>query len=404
MMALPEGTVTLLLTEVAGSTALWDANPTETARAVALLDAVVVDVLERHQGVLVKPRGEGDSHFTVFTDAGAAVAAAVDLGRQVANATWPVALGVKMAIHVGPVEVRDGDYYGPPVNRCARMRGVAHGGQIVLSRAAADAVGDRLPDRTSLVSLGSHFLKDLARPVEVLQLLHPALPAEFPPLSSLAAPGTKLPLPLTSLVGRDDWLAQHGDTTRRPGLYALTGPAGVGKSRLGLELAALWLDEHSGESVEVAHLHDDAITIDADGLLLLDDVDRALDEARRAVADSGPGRYVVVTCRRPPGFDNETVIDVPTLATADAVRLLRDRASAAAPDVEIDDDIAGALVEVLDNRPLAIELAAARLPVLPPPALLELIKGDPLRVLGGRRHGPAHHRSWRDALAWAKEG
>ena len=225
MAGLPTGLVTLLLTEVVGSTARWEADADEMARATDALDVAVAEIVRAHDGHVVKPRGEGDAHFTVFAEPADAFAAAAALLRSQAGG-----LPIKVAVHTGAAELRGADYYGPAVNRCARLRAAAHAGQGVATSGAATAVGERLPLDLRLRALGTHFLKDLAHPEYPCQIVGDGLADEFPPLASLAAPSHGLPLPLNTLIGRDADVDAVEDALGAPGIVTVTGPPGVGKS------------------------------------------------------------------------------------------------------------------------------------------------------------------------------
>src|SRR6516225_1242370 len=170
--ALPTGTVTFLLTDIAGSTQLWDKHPEDMARAVARHDQLVAMAVGRTSGTLVKTKGEGDSTFAAFARATDAVAAALAIQRDLAVEPWRehCRIFVRVAVHTGEAELRDGDYFGPSLNRAARLRGIAHGGQTVISQATADLVRDRLPERARLVELGAHRLPDLGRAETVFGL------------------------------------------------------------------------------------------------------------------------------------------------------------------------------------------------------------------------------------------
>jgi class 3 adenylate cyclase len=202
--------MTFLFTDVEGSTPLWEQHEVTmravTARHDALLDAVIT----AHGGHRVKERGEGDSIFAVFPQPTLAVTAALGMARAVLDEPWPpeTPIRVRMALHCGAAQFRAGDYYGPVINRCARIRGLGHGGQVLLSAATAVLVRDALPAGASLRSLGEHRLKGLSAPEEVFQLCHAALPSDFPPLLSPQAPRHNLPEILTSLVGRE---AEQGE-------------------------------------------------------------------------------------------------------------------------------------------------------------------------------------------------
>ena len=197
---LPTGTVTLLLADVEGSTRLWETQPDEMTDAVARLDRAVTDLVASHQGVRPVEQGEGDSFVVAFARASDAVACALEL--QLA----PLApIRLRIGVHTGEVRLRDeGNYIGPTINRTARLRDLAHGGQTVLSGVTEELVFDQLPDGAWLIDLGSHRLRDVARPERVSQLCHPDLRNEFPPLRvTKAAVPQRLPAQFTSFVGRE---------------------------------------------------------------------------------------------------------------------------------------------------------------------------------------------------------
>src|SRR5579859_5221017 len=187
MADLPTGTITFLFTDVEGSTRLWEAQPQAMRQVMARHDALLTAIFERHDGVVVRPRGEGDSLFCVFVRASAAVAAALAGQRALAAEDWGEigSLRVRMALHTGEADLREGDYYGSAVNRCARLRAAGHGGQIVLSQATALLVRSGLLEGCGLLDLGRHRLKDLSQPEQLYQLEGPGLLAEFPPLLTL---------------------------------------------------------------------------------------------------------------------------------------------------------------------------------------------------------------------------
>src|SRR5271163_3165211 len=197
---LPTGTVTLLLADVEGSTLLWQTAPDEMADAVARLDEALSRIVAEHRGVRPVEQGEGDSFVLAFPRATDAVACALDLQRA------PLApIRLRIGINTGEVRLRDeGNYIGPTINRTARLRDLAHGGQTVLSGATEPLVVDRLPEGAWLTDLGSHPLRDLPRPERVVQLCHPDLVNEFAPLRvSGTVASTRLPAQLTSFVGRE---------------------------------------------------------------------------------------------------------------------------------------------------------------------------------------------------------
>src|SRR5262245_59550832 len=267
MAATPTGTVTFLLTDVEGSTRLWEQHPDQMRRALVRHDAIVEALTGQHRGRVVKPRGEGDGRFCVFARATDAVAAACAIQRALRAEAWtlPEPVLVRAALHTGEADLRDGDYYGPAVNRCARLRAVAHGGQTLLSRATRELVVDALPPGVALRDLGEQRLQDLQRPEPVYQLAHPELAADFPPLRSLDALPHNLPVQLTSFVGREQELAAVAALVGRARLVTLTGAGGAGKTRLALQVAAELLDAHPDGAwlVDLAPLTDGELAASA---------------------------------------------------------------------------------------------------------------------------------------------
>ena len=196
---------------------------------------------------MVRPGGEGDSRFAVFARASDAVAGALAIQRASHTERWPgeLALRVGMAMHTGEADLRAGDYYGAAVNRCARLRALAHGGQVLISQAICDLARVSLPPDTLLRDLGWHRLQDLAEPEHVYQLTHPDLPTEFPLLRSMEAPLHNLPVQVSSFVGRDGMIAQIRPLLDTHSLLTLTGPGGIGKTRLALRIARHVLNDYA---------------------------------------------------------------------------------------------------------------------------------------------------------------
>ncbi|PJE20948.1 MAG: LuxR family transcriptional regulator, partial [Mycobacterium sp.] len=231
---LPTGTVTLLLADVEGSTRLWETQPEQMTAALALLNRTVDDTVAAHDGVRPVEQGEGDSFVAAFARASDAVACALALQRaQLA----PIRL--RIGLHTGEIQLRDeANYAGPTINRTARLRDLGHGGQTVMSGVTESLVIDRLPDGVWLDDLGSYPLRGVPRPERVMQLCHPDLRNEFPPLrvrSVVAA--HNLPAQLTSFVGRQTQMADLRQLITENRLVTLTGAGGAGKTRLAVELA-----------------------------------------------------------------------------------------------------------------------------------------------------------------------
>src|SRR3954453_3008535 len=256
-------TVTFLLTDVEGSTALWEQNPAAMRQALGQHDRLIVESVADLGGGVGKRRGEGDSIFAVFEGASEAVAAAAALQASLLRLAWPTVapLKVRMALCTGEAEWRDGDFFGPPVNRCARLRAAAHGGQILLAQSTAELVQESLPASIVLRALGDHRFRDLARAEPVYQVVHPELPGEFPPLRSADVHTGNLPRQLASFVGREHEIGEVKRLLSTTRLLTVTGSGGVGKTRLAQRVAAdltvtypdgIWL-------VELAALGDDAL-------------------------------------------------------------------------------------------------------------------------------------------------
>src|ERR1700734_3028019 len=237
---LPTGTVTLLLADVEGSTRLWETQPEEMTAAVARLDRMLGDLLAAHGGVRPVEQGEGDSFVVAFARASEAAACALELQRA------PLApIRLRIGVHTGEIQLRDeGNYAGSTINRTARLRDLAHGGQTVLSATPSDLGVDRLPEGAWLTDLGTHPLRDLPRPERVVQLCHPDLVNEFPPLRvPKVIVSQRLPAQLTSFVGRAPELTQIRELLAENRLVTLTGAGGAGKTRLAVQVAAQLMSE-----------------------------------------------------------------------------------------------------------------------------------------------------------------
>jgi class 3 adenylate cyclase len=231
---LPMGTVTLVLGDVEGSTRRWEADPDSMLAAITELNEIVDEEVGRHDGVRPVEQGEGDSFVAVFARARDALDCVLAIQRALAGDVL-----VRIGVHTGDVQRRDeGNYVGRAINRAARVRDLAHGGQTVLSQTACDLVVDSLPAQASLRDLGSHRLKDLSRPEHIYQLCHPDVSADFPPLRSLDALGHNLPAQRTSFVGRTAELAEVVSLLAESTLVTLTGSGGCGKTRLALHAGA----------------------------------------------------------------------------------------------------------------------------------------------------------------------
>lgn len=442
--------LTLLMTDLQGSTALWERQPEAMTAALAWHDALVAKVVPAHGGTVVKPRGEGDSIFATFSDATAASACAIDLQLALAGSreATGIPLRVRIAIHTGEVEYRDDDYYGPTVNRCARVRGVAHGGQVVLTAAAAADLDADLPPGAGLIDLGTHQLRDLPDPERLHQLTHPGLPVSFPPLRSTQPGPDNLPGDRGSFVGRDAEAASVTQLLERDRLVTLLGPGGVGKTRLAVQLArslvgrfpgGRWFVDltGTGPAQPVAGAIASALGVTGEGrsgledavrsrlraattLVVLDNCEHIIDKAAETVdglLEACPDLHVLATSRErlrvygeqvwrlaPLSVPQDDPTDLAAARQFPAVELFLDRAAAVAPDVtygDADAELLAGLCRRLDGLPLGIELAAGRAHTMTLPQIQAGLE-DRLRLLS---HGPRgrlpRQRSLEALLDWS---
>lgn len=432
--------------------------------ALARHDAVMEGAIAARGGVWFKR--VGDAVQAAFATAPDALVAAAEAQRGLAAAAWGPdgALSVRMAVHVGEAEPRRGDYVAPCLNRLARLMAAGHGGQILLSEAAALLVRDDLPPGLSLQPMGAHRLRDLLAPEEVYQAVVAGLPSAFPPLRSLDAHPNNLPQALTPLVDRVAELATVKALLQRDDvrLITLTGPGGIGKSRLALQLAADTMDDFPDGAfiVLLATVHDPSLVLPAvaaalsvpEGgseplattlaarlatrrmLVILDNVEQVLGVGPdlAALLEACRGLTFLVTSRAPlrvrgehevavgplslppadgdagggrrasPGADE--VDHAAAVATSPAVLLFVSRAQAASASFKVTADNVAAVAEIcrrLDGLPLAIELAAARVRLLPPAALLARLEGRLPELGGGLRDLPARQQTMAATLDWS---
>src|SRR5437763_4374975 len=283
--------VTFLLTDIEGSTELWERQPAAMGEALAHHDAMAASVVAAGGGRLVKTRGEGDATFSVFDSPAAAVVAATELQSPFANETFPggIDLRIRIALHTGIAENRAGDFFGRVVNRCARLRSAAHGRQTVCSRTTADLVVDDLPETVWLRDLGEYQLKGLERAEQVFQVCWSGGADSFPPLRTITPPRHNLPVRRTRFLGRDKQLHEVGDLIGDRQLVTIVGANGCGKTRLAIEVGerilpafpdGVWL-------VELAALADPAGVVAAVGavLSLRESAPSLLDRLRALLAD-----------------------------------------------------------------------------------------------------------------------
>ncbi len=445
---MPAGTVTFLLTDIEGSTRLWETVPGAMEAALDRHNRLLTSVIEDHGGVVVTSRGEGDSFFAVFGSAVAAVQAAGTCQLALAAADWPegAVLRVRMGLHTGEARPPgSGHVDHGPINRCARVKAAAHGGQVLVTQATRDLVEGRLGGDLALKRLGEFRLRDLAQPELIYQLTHPHLPTDFPPLKTIHA--GNIPLRATSFVGRADELHAVAQALAQSRLVTLTGVGGVGKTRLSIEVAGQAVGEYpdgcwfcdlaparDGDTVvriiaaSVGAALRPGLSIAASitehcqarqMLVVLDNCEQVLDSAAQiagALLQECPGVRVLATSRQALDVDGEQVFPVGTLTVpqpgttaelismSEAVRLFADRAAAARRGFQLDAGGAQAAAEItrrLDGIPLAIELAAARAAVLPVPRIAALLDERFELLTGGRRSAPERHQTLRATIDWS---
>jgi len=240
---LPTGTVTFLFSDIVGSTERWERHRDGMKAAVAKHDALMREAIAANSGFVFKTIG--DAFCAAFQTAPDAIAAALSAQRALGLEDWSGVDGLKvrMAVHTGLADERDGDYFGPTVNRAARLLSIGHGGQVLVSGVSTELSQGAMPAKSTLRDLGAHRLRDLTHPEQVYQLVASGLAADFPPLLSLDALPNNLPLQLTHLVGREDDLAEAEDLLAKHRLVTLVGAGGAGKTRLSLQVAAELLDK-----------------------------------------------------------------------------------------------------------------------------------------------------------------
>ena len=444
MRELPTGTVTLLFSDIEGSTALLGRLGERYGDALSAQRVLMRAAFSASGGQEVGT--EGDSFFAVFSSAGDAVRCCVAAQRALAGHDWPggAAVRVRMGLHSGEPARHEDGYIGMDVHRAARIAAAAHGGQVVLSEATRRLVGAPVAADVSLRDLGWHRLKDIKAPERIYQLVAAGLADRFPPLKSLGAP-SRLPVPLTALVGRDGDLGQVCAALTRPGLrlVTLTGTGGVGKTRLALAAAAA-LDRafpHGVFFVALAAVRDagvmwktiaesldvtgdmpapDAVSgylADRRALLVLDNLEQ-LDGAAGVVAGllaAAPGLLVLATSRRPLHLQGEQELLVPPLqvprdaasveqvAACGAPRLFAQQAAMVRPGFALTAGNAADITAIcrrLDGLPLAVELAASRVKLLAPKALLARL-GRSLDLAAADVGQPSRQQTLRNTIAWS---
>jgi len=435
--AVPTGTVTFAFTDIEGSTARWERHPNEMEQAVRRHDELMRAAFTSHGGHVFKTLG--DAFCVAFWRPGDAIAAILDAQRALAAEDFAAVDGlrVRAAVHTGTADERDGDYFGPAVNRVARLVAIGHGGQVLVSGVATELVRGALPSQVTLRDLGQHRLRDLARPEQVFQLLVPGLVAEFPSLRSLDVLPNNLPLALKSFVGREKEVAEISALIAVHRLVTIVGSGGVGKTRTSLQVAANLLDG-SGDGVwfiELAPLSSGdyipssiaqtfGITLPRVGdpvenlaralkatraLLVLDNCEHLVEPAGRvisAILRGCPKIKILASTRQALGIEGEETYRMPSLDVPLAAVLFVERALSADKTFTLSDENAPIVADIcrrLDGIPLAIELAASRVKMLSPRQLRERLD-ERFRVLtGGSRDVLPRQQTLRALIDWSHD-
>jgi predicted ATPase/class 3 adenylate cyclase len=443
----PRGTVTFLFTDLKSSTRIWEEHTEAMQVALARHDRLLRDAIESHGGYVVKSRGDG--WHAAFSQASDALDTAIAIQRSLGAEEWGETgeLAARVGLHTGEAELRDGDYYGPSVNRAARIMDAGHPGQILLSRATRDLVSDRLAGDVELVDLGEHRLRDLSRREQIFEVHTADLADTFPALRTIPSTVGNLPAERDEFVGRERELADLVAAVGQSRLVTLVGAGGVGKTRLAIQAsrelrgafdAGSWIVELAGVGNE--DLFDEAVAgalaveqrdgatmreslldslRDKDLVLVLDNCEHlvgAAAEFAEAALAHAPGLRILATSREGLGIRGEHVFTVPvlglpvgdadvaTLRESDAVRLFVARAAEVTGERAVrDDELAdiAALCRRLDGLPLAIELAAARRRSMTPAEIAAHLDRRFRMLTAGRRTAVSRHQAMRNAIDWS---
>ncbi|HET7465442.1 MAG TPA: adenylate/guanylate cyclase domain-containing protein [Candidatus Dormibacteraeota bacterium] len=448
---LPSGSVTFLFTDIEGSTKLMQEIGDAYVQVQVDHHAILRKAFQSRKGAEL--RTEGDSFFCVFQSALDACGAAADAQRGFAEHAWPEggAIRVRIGLHTGEAPLVGNEYIGLDVHHAARVASAAHGGQVVISEATRSLVAESLPADLSVKDLGVHRLKDLARPERLYQLVIEGVPDTFPALRTLDTTPNNLPTQLTSFVGREAEAAEAKKLLAGTRLLTLTGPGGIGKTRLSLQLAADLVQSFPDgvyfvplsavtDPDLIASVIAQSIGLAVTGtrrpldvvleylrgkkiLLVLDNFEQLMPEGApvvsgilhdsadvKAIVSSravlrvyGEQEFAVQPLRVP---DVKALPSLAALSQFEAVRLFIDRAVAARHDFQVTNENAPAVAgicERVDGLPLAIELAAARVKLFSPQALLGRLETSLNVLAGGSRDLPGRQQTLRGAIAWSHD-
>jgi predicted ATPase/class 3 adenylate cyclase/DNA-binding CsgD family transcriptional regulator len=432
---LPDGTITFMLTDLQGSTRAWEGQPKAMRAAMARHDAILARTIKDHKGEQVEAGREGDSILAVFRTAANAADCALEIQENFASETWPdgLELQVRVALHTGEAQLREGHYFGTALNRCARLLTLCHPGQILLTKATESMLADELPTGSELRDLGSHRLKDLARPEQVFQLNDLARPLDFPGIRSGSLEQTSVPRYLTNFVGRTGELKALQSLLTNSRMVTLTGAGGSGKTRLAAELGQACLDLWPGGVwwVELEPITDSqqvpgavvaALELPGRGPAL-DVITRFL-SARRAVLildncehlaaacarfcetalQRCPELTVVATSREGLGVPGEARWSVSSMAATEAAQLFEARAQLVVLDFKVTTSNLETVTQIchrLDGMPLAIELAAARLDMMSDKEILSQLADRFHLLTGGSRTAPERQQTMIATIDWS---
>lgn len=446
--SLPTGTVTFLFTDIEGSTQRWEQHGDAMRAAVERHDEILRREIEAHRGYVFKT--VGDAFCAAFDNAADALAAAIDAQREFARGEFSAVGGihVRMGLHSGQAQERGSDYFGPEVNRVARLMSIGHGGQVLISGVVQEQVEHRIPADASLVDLGLRRLKDLTQPERVWQLNIAGLPSRFAPLDSLDARPNNLPVQLTALLGRERDLDDLKNLALKNRLVTITGSGGIGKTRVALQLGAELIDRFADGVwfADLSSIGDPELVGSAVGralgieqgqgrldeliprrlqrkklLLIIDNCEHLIaavaalvDSIQRTAADV----RIVATSRQPLGIAGEAAHRLPSLAVPDAVAtpnaaeamhygaiaVFVDRAQHVDTRFSLTEENVAAVTDIcrrLDGIPLAIELAAARVNVLPARNLAQRLDERFKLLTGGSRTALPRQKTLLALIDWS---
>ncbi|WP_038160958.1 adenylate/guanylate cyclase domain-containing protein [Verrucomicrobium sp. BvORR106] len=456
MTVAPTGTITFLFSDIEGSTKKWDQHPDAMQAALAKHDRMLREIFAACSGYVFKTIG--DAFCVAFDTAQWALAAALECQRALRDADWREVGGlrVRMALHTGAAEHRDGDYFGQALNRTARILSAAHGGQVLVSLPTEELLRDHIPQGVSLRHLGEHRLRDLARPEQLYQLVAADLPSEFGGLRSLESVANNLPIQLSTFIGREREMAEVKRVLGTTRLLTLTGMGGTGKTRLSLQVAADVLDHYPDGVwlVEFATIDDDSLVLetvaaalnlrqeaerpltstltqflrDRHLLLILDNCEHVVAACARlseVLLRACPRLSILASSREAMSIAGETAWPVPPMSLPDdwreistapgalerlggyeAVRLFAERARMVRPAFHLNAETAPLVAQIcwrLDGIPLAIELAASRIRVLTLQQIVDRLDDRFHLLTTGSRNAVPRQQTLRLLIDWSHD-